>query len=245
MALSDKLLEIRNLWVRVGNTIILKEVNLIIRKGEIHVLLGPNASGKSSLLMTIMGIPKFEVIKGNIVYNGVEITKLPPYERARMGIALAFQNPPKVNVKLGDLINKLKMMYPQGKLGVDDLKVHYLFNRELYHGFSGGEIKKVELYVTMLQSPKLALLDEPDSGVDVESIMTIANFINKFIDNNMSMLIVTHLGSILEHLSKVDVAHVMINGRIMYSSRSPLKLLKLIHETGYSGLIKLLGDFSC
>lgn len=120
-------------------------------------------------------------------------------------------------------------MYSQEKFVVNSLNVNYLFNRELYHSFSGGETKKVELYITMLQSPKLALLDEPDSGIDVENLTLIANFINKFIEGDMSMLIVTHLGSILERLNKVDMAHIMINGRIIYSSKNPLSLLKLIY----------------
>ena len=239
---SKALLRVKDLWVKVENTLVLKGVNLTIGEGEVHTLLGPNASGKSSLLMTIMGIPKFKVIKGEILYGGVNITKLPPHERAKMGIALAFQNPPRVNVKLRHLINRLKAMYPQDKFTVNYLNVRYLLDRELYHGFSGGEAKKVELYVTMLQSPKLALLDEPDSGIDVESLVSIANFINKFIESGMSMLIVTHLGSVLKQLNRVDVAHVMVGGRIIYSSKSPLSLLKLIYESGYSGLVKIVGD---
>jgi len=241
MLISNVLLRVKDLWVKVGDTLILKGINLTIGENEVHVLLGPNASGKSSLLMTIMGIPKFRVIRGEIIYRGIDITRLPPHKRAKMGIALAFQNPPKVDVRLSHLVDKLRSMYPHGKLMNNDLEIDYLLNRELYQGFSGGETKKVELYITMLQYPKLALLDEPDSGIDVESLTSIANFINKFIDHGTSMLIVTHLGNILNYLNKVDIAHVMINGKIVHTSRNPLNLFKLIYESGYSGLIKLVG----
>ena len=233
------LLEVRDLWVEVGGRLVLRGVSLAVGEGEVHALFGPNAAGKSTLLMTIMGIPRLRVVRGRILYGGVDITHVPPYERARMGIALAFQRPPKVGVKLRSLIEAMRGVYSDGGPAPEELGLGYLLDRELHHGFSGGESKRVELFLAMLQRPRLALLDEPDSGVDVESLADVAKFIERWVESGVSMVIVTHTGSILERLSKVDAAHVMVDGRIIVTSRSPAKLLELVRSVGYSGLAKL------
>ena len=237
------LLKIEDLWVKVNDKLVLKGVNLEVHEGEVHVLLGPNAIGKTTLLMTIMGLPKCKVIKGRIIFKGTDITTMPPHERAKLGIALAFQMPPKVNVKLSHLINEICKKYKQPLTEVnkiiDEFRIGNLINRDLFDGFSGGEVKRTELLITFLQRPSLVLLDEPDSGVDIESLSLVGNLINKFIDMGTAILLVTHLGAILKHLKKINIAHVMLNGSISYSG-DPYKLLNLLSNVGYSGLEKMI-----
>jgi len=238
------LLEIRNLWVKVDDKIILRDINLTIDENEVHVLMGPNAVGKSTLLMTIMGIPKYKVIRGRIIFKGTDITNLRPHERAQMGIGLAFQIPPKVDVRLSYLIDRLaeKHGFIKSKLNsvVSEFGISHLMNRYLYSGFSGGEMKRTELLITFLQRPSLVLLDEPDSGIDIESLSYVGRIINRFIDEGSAVLLVTHLGTILEYLKKIDKLHIMLDGTISYSG-PPGKMIDLIKSVGYTGLKKIIG----
>ncbi|MBC7110062.1 MAG: ABC transporter ATP-binding protein, partial [Archaeoglobi archaeon] len=180
------MLVVEDLRVEVGGREILKGVDLVIGDGERHVLFGPNGSGKSTLLMTIMGFPNYRVKSGRIEFNGVDITDMPVNERAKLGIALAYQHPPSIRgVRLEDMIKicsgkeeigeKERELLEKLKISPDFLK------RDVNSGFSGGEVKRSEILQLLLMKPKLAMMDEPDSGVDVENIEVVGNAINELL----------------------------------------------------------------
>ena len=223
------MLKVENLWVSTGEEEILQGLELAIGDEEAHILIGPNGAGKSCLAMTIMGIPVYTVEKGRITFNGRDITTLPIHERAGLGIGLAFQNPPVVRgVKLGDLISLHKG-------NIDDiLNRAYLSQgfgaREVNLGFSGGERKRSELAQLFAMEPRLLLLDEIDSGVDIESMELLGKEINSFLYGR-SALIITHLGYILNYV-KADKAHVLVDGKITFSG-DPEEVLKRVREKGF------------
>jgi len=231
--------KVKDLWVKVQghDKYILKGVNLSICKGEVHVLMGPNGSGKSTLLKTIIGMPQYKITRGAILFMGKEINNLQPYERAKIGIGIAFQNPPSIRVKTEYLVKLITTKFRTKPLPYEEYRISHLVGRDLYDGFSGGEMKRTEMYLTMLQRPKLALLDEPDSGVDVDSLALIAKGIEQLMEEGASILLVTHLGYILKYLDIVTELHVMINGKIVYSGE-PEKALNLILTQGYSYFVK-------
>ncbi len=232
--LNIELLRVEELYVSINNKEILKGVNLNLNNQEVHVIFGPNGSGKSTLLATIVGLPIYHIEKGRIIYMNEDISGLTPYERAKLGISIAFQNPPKINIRLNYLINQLIRRFKSStSLSYEEVGIEHLLSRNLYYGFSGGEIKRVEVFLALLQRPRLALLDEPDSGVDVDSLKIIANIINELIEEGSSLIIVTHLGHILKYIEQVDKAHVLINGRIVYTD-DPDKVTKIILREGYS-----------
>ncbi|RLF25263.1 MAG: ABC transporter ATP-binding protein [Thermoprotei archaeon] len=227
------LLEVKDLYVEASGQVILQGINLGINEHEVHVLMGPNGAGKSTLLRVIMGDPRYKIVRGTIKFKGKTIDSLKPYERARMGIAMAYQTPPKVSVKLSYLLNKL------GNPGSDDhlielLNLKHLLDRNLHYGFSGGEAKRAELLLTIKQRPELALLDEPDSGVDVDSLAVIGKAINELIEKGASILLVTHMGHILKYLKRVDVLHVIVGGRMAYSGDP--EFIDEILSKGYEAL---------
>ena len=232
------LLDVRELAVRVDGKNIIENVSLRINKGEITVLMGPNASGKSTLLYSIMGLQKYRVVKGKILFNGKDITNEPSWKRARMGIGLAFQNPPKILIRLRYLSRKIAELhgFHESLENISKLlSMEQLLNRNIHYGFSGGESKRTELFLLMLQKPKLALLDEPDSGVDIESIRSIADCINRLAENGAGVLLVTHQGYILRYIDNLGRGYVMYNGRIIYEDDAYIVLKKIMIQ-GYSGL---------
>lgn len=245
-----KLLIIEDLHVKVGGKEVLKGIDLEIKTGEVHTLFGPNGSGKTTLLSAIMGFDGYEVTKGKILFSGQDITKLLPYERARFGIGISFQKPPPINgVKLKQLVSlcakengeKLEEYAKQLNL-LDHL------NREVNVGFSGGELKRSELLQLLLQSPNMVLLDEPESGVDLENIVLIGKAINLLLgrkvepgnkpmkeiikEKRKSALIITHTGHILDYVEP-DYGHVLLNGKIVCSG-NPREILHTIKEYGYN-----------
>ncbi len=243
---DSKLLYIEDLHVYVEDKEVIRGVSLTIDEGEIHVIMGPNAAGKSSLLAAIAGIRKYRITKGRIIFMGKDITNIPPHERARLGISLAHQIPPAIkSVKVKDLVEVLISKYGGNydeKLA-SILKIEKLMNRYLFYGFSGGERKRLELFLTTLQKPKLALLDEPDSGVDVDSLTSMALAISELVRRGSSVLLVTHTGYILEKLHQyctIDYAHVMINGRIIISDLAD-KVVPIIVKYGYEGALRKFG----
>jgi len=241
------MLEIKQLSVTVAGREILRNINLSIKAGETHVLFGPNGSGKTTLLMTIMGFPKYRVTKGTIIYRGRDITGLPTDERARLGIGMSFQRPPVVR---GVITRDMLAACSKGQ--VDEEKISQMvekanmadfLDREVNYGFSGGEIKRSELLQLLAQHPELALLDEPESGVDLENIALIGELINELLDKNCPMrlrqctgLIITHTGHILNYVN-ARTGYVMLDGMIGCAG-DPHEMLETIKEKGYEECVK-------
>lgn len=225
------MLEVKDLWVGVDGKEILKGVDLVIGDREKHVLFGPNGVGKSCLAMTIMGIPTYRITKGSIFFNGKEVTTLPINERAALGIGMAFQNPPAIRgVKLGDFLTlcggDVDKLLEKSFLG------RRFKDRDLNLGFSGGERKRSELAQLFAMEPELMLLDEIDSGVDIESLEILGKELNSFLSERSS-LIITHHAYILKYV-KPDMAHVLLNGRIVRSGDFN-EILHEIEEKGFGG----------
>jgi Fe-S cluster assembly ATP-binding protein len=224
-------LEIRNLHVRAGDKEILRGLELTVGKGEIHALMGPNGSGKSTLANAIMGHPGFEVTEGQIIFKDQDITAAAPDERARMGLFMAFQYPvsvPGVTVTkyLRTVLNAHRDAHGQEPIALKDFRqtveaamkltdVPKAFSsRYLNEGFSGGEKKRMEILQLALQLPELAILDETDSGLDIDALRVVANGVNAVAGPEMGVLIITHYQRIL-HLVKPSHVHVMYQGRIV------------------------------
>lgn len=206
--------------------------------GETHALFGPNGCGKTTLLSTISGIPRYEVTSGKIIFKGEYVTHMPMHERARRGLGIAFQHPPTIRgLKVKDLI---KLCNPRADADqiLKDLNFEVFADREVNKGFSGGEVKRSELVQLLAQDPDFVMLDEPDSGVDLENIKVIGKAINKLTQKDVrpskrtkSGMIITHFGHILDYM-ETDKAHVMIDGIILCSG-NPREILEQIKEYGY------------
>lgn len=240
--LVHRLLKVENLKLSVDGRVILTGVNFSMDHGSFHVLFGPNGTGKSTFLKAIMGIYGEGFVEGKIYFEGVDITHLPIYERAKLGISLMFQQPPSFDgLKVADLINAIEEKFgDSSKLHNEVLDVRSFYDRDLFKNFSGGERKKVELFLASLQKPKLLMLDEPDSGVDVENIRLIGKYISNIIDSGISVLLVTHHGFILDYITaKPDLAHIMINGSIVLSG-NPRELIDVIMRHGYKRGLEIL-----
>lgn len=238
------ILELKKLSVEVEGKKILEDVDFSIVSGESHILFGPNGSGKTTLIMSVLGIPGYKVTGGKIFFDGKNITKLEVDERARMGLGFGFQQPPEVvGVKLRDILKVCEKTPQKQELSenamklVDRLVMSEYLDRDVNVGFSGGERKRAEVLQLLLMKPKLLLLDEPDSGVDVESLGLIAGEIQKYLnESRASALIITHHGHILEHI-KAASACVLVDGRI-HCQGEPEKIFKNIKERGYTRCIE-------
>jgi len=236
------LLEVRDLSVCVDGKKVVSGVSLSVDEGEVHVIMGPNGSGKSTLLSCVMGLPRAKPCGGRIFFNGVDVTEAPAHERASMGLALAHQTPPSIRgVKFSEVGKALikKCGCSDYTLVAKMLNVESLLDRDLFVGFSGGEKKRAELFLVMLQSPKLAMLDEPDSGVDIESLDVIANAINYLSRRGTAMLLVTHSGAILNKLARLDYAHLLVDGKIVLTGR-PDEIVPVIFKYGYRKGLEVL-----
>jgi Fe-S cluster assembly ATP-binding protein len=241
------MLKIQDLSVAVEDKEIIHDVNLTIQTGETHVLFGPNGTGKSTLLMAIMGFPKYKVTRGSISFKGKDITGLTVDERARLGIGMSFQRPPVVRgVKTRDMVAACLKGRGDGdsvaKLAEKaDLKD--FLERDINYGFSGGEIKRSELMQLLAQRPELTLLDEPESGVDLVNIALIGELINDLLEKNCPIperkcmgLIITHTGHILDYVN-ARTGYVMCDGTIGCVG-DPHEILATIRERGYDECIK-------
>lgn len=245
--MSDKLLKIKDLHTKVDDKAILKGLNLEINKGEVHVIMGPNGAGKSTLANAILGHPKYEVTSGNIEFENEEISELKTNERAKRGIFLSFQNPeevPGINVEnfirtakssiIGKPVSMLTFnMKLQNKLAALKIDKSYA-ERYLNVGFSGGEKKKNEILQMILLEPKLAILDETDSGLDVDAVKIVSQGVNMYKNENNSILIITHNTKILEHLIP-DYVHVLIDGKIVHTGKA--SLAEDINRNGYESFL--------
>ncbi len=244
-------LEIKNLHVSVDDKEILKGLDLTVEKGRVHALMGPNGSGKSTLANVIMGHPALEVTEGSISFNGEDITEADPDERAQLGLFMAFQYPvaiPGVAVSkyLRMILNaqreargeqplKIKEFAAQAREAMDLANIPQDFSsRYLNDGFSGGEKKRMELLQLALLKPQIAVLDETDSGLDIDALRTVAEGINKFTGPDMGALVITHYQRLL-HMVQPDVVHVMYDGRIVKEGGK--ELVDQLEAEGY-GWIK-------
>jgi Fe-S cluster assembly ATP-binding protein len=234
------MLQVEALCVRVAGRSVLDGITLRIAPGETHVLFGPNGSGKTSLLMAIMGVPKYEIVGGRILHNGEDITHLPADERARRGIGLVYQRPPTIRgVQLRQLAEICAGTRDGAEVGrlAQELHVEGLLGRDVNDGFSGGEIKKAELLQLLAQRPALALIDEPDAGVDLDNVALVVQAIKDLLEPQTpaavrpACLIITHTGHILNYI-RADVGHVLIGGRLVGES-DPRRLIEAIGQHGY------------
>jgi len=235
------MLKIENLSVEVEGKPILNNVNINVPKGETHALFGPNGSGKTTLLMAIMGFPRYRVTGGKIIFEGQDITQTSLDERARIGVGMSFQRPPIVRgVQTRDILNAA-MSKRSDTIDLDDLgerlNVVDLMKREVNYGFSGGEIKRSELLQLFAQSPRLVLLDEPESGVDLVNMALIGKITNELLEKDLrrtrtrSALIITHTGHILEYVN-ASKGYVMVDGTVR-SEGDALDVFDCIKQRGY------------
>lgn len=243
------MLAIKDLCVSVEGKEVVKSVNLNIGNNQIHALIGPNGGGKTSLAFAIMGHPNYKIIRGSILFNNEDITKLAPWERAKKGLFLAFQNPVAVeglkywkflregvkalcsnSMSITEFLDWLKNQAKELNLSKEFIQ------RELNVGFSGGEKKRSEMLQLLALNPKLAILDEIDSGLDIDGLKTMVQIINKIKkDYDTSFIVITHYPKFLE-LLKPEKVHIMLDGKILASNG--LKLVKDIERKGYNGLLK-------
>ena len=248
---TDKtnLLDISELAVSIDDKEILHNVTLTVPYGETQVIFGPNGSGKTTLLMTIMGFPRYTVTHGKILFKDIDITHMPLDERARLGIGIMFQRPPVVRgVKTRDMVAACSKQENIKEI-IEELakksNMTDFLSRDINHGFSGGEIKRSELLQLMAQSPDLVLLDEPESGVDLENISLIGSLINDLLgkvhpmrERTHSGLIISHTGHILNYVN-ARTGYVMLDGDIICEGE-PLDMLNTIKEKGYRECAKCL-----
>lgn len=245
----SKLLEIKNLFVNAGEKEILKGINLDINKGEIHVIMGPNGSGKTTTANAILNNPSYQKVNGEIKFEGENISDLKTDEIARKGIFMSFQLPEEIPgvsvtnflkyaknkvsgkpVKIFEFKNELKKYMDELKMNPKNM------DRSLNVGFSGGEKKKNEILQMLVLNPKLAILDETDSGLDVDAIRTVSKGIEMFKSEENAVLIITHNTKIL-HSLKPDYVHVLVDGKIVKTGDA--SLAKDIEENGYEQFKKM------
>ncbi len=242
--MAEQLLKITNLSVSVEDKEILHGIDLDIKKGETHVLMGPNGAGKSTLGFAIMGSPLYQITSGSIVFNGKDLLEMPVNERAKEGLFLSFQNPIEVpGISLSNFVRSAMEQRTGKRIRLwefrkEMMKVREVLNmdssyadRDLNVGFSGGEKKKAEILQLLMLKPSLAILDETDSGLDVDAVRTVSAGIEEYQkDKDSALLIITHNTSILSSLH-VDVTHVLVNGRI--AATGDASLVEEITQNGF------------
>ena len=250
--MSDKLLHIEDLHVEVEGKEILKGLNLSLDKGEIHAIMGPNGSGKSTLAYVLTGRPGYEVTQGKVLYNGEDILGLGPDERAHKGIFLAFQYPtevPGVSVVnfLRTAYNSINAdspksamefrMYLQEKVELLEIPTE-LVDRYVNQGFSGGEKKRNEVLQMAVLNPELAIMDETDSGLDIDALKHVSAGVNKLASPDVGILLITHYQRLLNYI-RPSTVHVLMGGRVVKSGG--FELAEQLEAEGYAGVAKELG----
>jgi Fe-S cluster assembly ATP-binding protein len=240
LAKKSALLEVKGLRAAVAGNEILKGIDLTIRDGEVHAIMGPNGSGKSTLAQVLAGHPAYEIRSGTVTYDGKDLLDMDPEERARDGVFLAFQYPVEIrgitnSYFLRSAVNAIRKHRGQPELDpIDFLQVleqklksigwdDSLMNRPVNEGFSGGEKKRNEILQLAVLEPRLAILDETDSGLDIDALKTVAEAVNQLRGPNRSFLIVTHYQRLLNYI-KPDVVHVLADGRIVKTGGPELAL---------------------
>ena len=245
------MLEIKNLHARVGDKPILKGINLSVGEGEIHAIMGPNGSGKSTLSSVLAGHDDYEVTEGEVIYKGENLLELEPEERARAGVFLSFQYPVEVPGVKNIYLLKSALNAKRAHQGLDEINpVEFLklvreklqlmkmdeafLHRNINEGFSGGEKKRNEILQMQLLEPSLGLLDETDSGLDVDALRIVGEGINHLRDPKRSFVMVTHYQRLLDHV-KPDFVHVLADGQIRASG--DFTLAQRLEKEGYEGLL--------
>lgn len=245
------MLQIEDLHVKIDETEILQGLNLSIKPGEIHAIMGPNGSGKSTLSKTIAGHPSYEITQGKIMYNNEELNELEPDQRSHLGVFLGFQYPLEIpGVSNEDFLrlaynSKLKsegkeeidplqfLQFLIEKMNLIDMDLKFL-NRNVNEGFSGGEKKKNEILQMALLDSSLGILDEMDSGLDIDALKVISEAINKVFSKEKSLLLITHYTRLLDYI-KPDYVHVMRNGKIIKTG--DISLANELEEKGYEWVV--------
>ncbi len=245
------ILEVKDLYARVEEKEILKGVNLTIKTGEVHAIMGPNGTGKSTLSSVIMGQPKYDVTSGDILLDGKSILNMPVDERARLGLFLAYQYPAEVpgvtnsdfirqalKAKNGEAVSLFKFIREYDK-ACEELKMpRDLPHRFLNDGFSGGEKKRNEILQMKMLKPKFAILDEIDSGLDVDALRIVGENVSSMVNENFGCLLITHYERLLDYIVP-DYVHIMINGAIVKTGGK--ELIEKIDSEGYDWVKKELG----
>jgi len=250
MDLNSTLLEIKDLQVSINDNKILKSLNLKVNKGEIHAIMGPNGSGKSTFSKVLAGHPAYSVLNGDILFKGLSILDLDPEERSHLGIFLAFQYPIEIpGVSNEDFLrlayNSKQKFYnkpevdPLEFLAIINEKLNFVnmsssfLSRNVNEGFSGGEKKRNEILQMILLDSELSILDETDSGLDIDALKIISSGINKFMSPQKSIILITHYQRLLDYI-KPDYVHVMQDGKIIKTGSA--ELAKELENKGYEWL---------
>ena len=241
------MLSIKNLHASVEGTEILKGINLQVNAGEVHAIMGPNGSGKSTLASVLAGREDYDVTEGSVEFDGKDMLELSPEDRAREGLFLAFQYPVEIpgvstNNFIKTALNEKRKYYGQQpldavsfmKLMKEKIKLveidKSLLTRSINEGFSGGEKKKNEIFQMAMLEPKLTILDETDSGLDIDALRIVASGVNKLRDENRAIIVITHYQRLLDYLQP-DFVHVLLNGKIVRNGTKELALE--LEEKGY------------
>ena len=249
-------LEIKDLHVEVEGKEILKGISLTIEQGKVHALMGPNGSGKSTLANVLLGHPKYTVTQGKIILNGEDITNLPPNERASKGLFLSFQYPVEIPGVTVTNFMKTSLNEMRKAKGLDDMPAKEMLklirekselleidrkflSRSLNQGFSGGEKKRNEIFQMAMLEPKLAILDETDSGLDIDALRIVANGVNKLKSKDNAVVIITHYQRLLDYIVP-DFVHVLYNGKIVKSGTKELAFE--LEEKGYDWIKQEAGN---
>lgn len=248
------MLRIEDLQVKLGDREILKHIDLEIHEGETHILFGPNGSGKTSLLMTIMGYPQYKVTGGKIFFKGEDITHMPVNERASLGIGISYQRPPTIHgVKTRQIVQICAQDEVDPQALAEKLNFTEFLDRDINAGFSGGEIKRSELLQLMAQDADLLLFDEPESGVDLENISLIGHTISELLQHDLKLnpgkslkelrrertkmgLIITHTGFILDYVT-ADKGQLLFEG-VLTCASNPREIFQCISEVGYGECLR-------
>src|SRR5215467_7114539 len=230
--MSDSMLTIRGLWAGVPGKDILKGIDLEVRAGEVHAVMGPNGSGKSTLAQVLAGHPAFTVTRGEITYQGRDLLAMPPEERAREGLFLAFQYPVELPGVANAQFLKAAVTEIRAHRGLVEMESGFM-SRPVNEGFSGGEKKRNEILQMALLEPRLAILDETDSGLDIDALKVVAGGINKLRRPDNAVVLVTHYQRMLNYVTP-DRVHVLAGGRIVRSGGR--ELAQTLEARGYDWL---------
>jgi Fe-S cluster assembly ATP-binding protein len=241
------MLTIKNLWVSVDDTPILKGLNLDVKKGQIHAIMGPNGAGKSTLAKVLAGHPAYEITEGEILFNGQNLNEMEPEERALLGIFMGFQYPVEIPGVSNVQFLRTAYNFRQKALGKPEMSEQEfdqlmdqkmiemeikpeLKSRNVNEGFSGGEKKRNEILQMAVLAPELAILDETDSGLDIDALRIVAKGVNHLMNSDTGLIIITHYQRLLDYI-KPTVVHVMVDGKIVQSGGPELAMQ--LEEKGY------------